>query len=506
MGRNKSKLTMPSLIMVIAFLAVSLFGITVSAAGTSPMGISYKDDTVFAADKGAEVSINVKDADIRDILSLFATKLGVNIVYLGNSYAISFSIEGVSATTAFEIFMKSTGISGPALSYVRDGDLLLVGSASALKANFNDMMVFTKFSLNYMSAYDLQSYLSQLGVYVTGVVVNNSSDTIFVQGMPYEVAKVSEIINLFDREEYYPDGIQEVNQELNLVKYKLKYISAAVLEEVLGELGIQANTIIMKASPDTLWASADTDQHRSISSIISRLDAPENISNNEFGVYRLKYINVDLVNDAMTDLGLWTTAEGSSGTVKVIPNTLLSENPYAILVNFKNINRDIVDFLIAELDTPSNLPENPAFFIYTFENLSAESALGRIEAFGGKKTFNPDEVEFKEFSFSGLGSQLMVLSTKSEEAAVRAFLSEIDKPGKPMIVVVDSNSGTIMARTALLDRIPLISYISGISEDRFHVSGDISKSTDPMYVMWVEDTPENIERVKAAIANIDSGE
>ncbi len=506
MERSKKRnLTMKTLAIVLSMVLVVAFAGTAVAAGTTPVGISYKDDTVFKADKGADVSIDVMDADIRDILSLFATKLDVNIVYLGNSYTTSFSISGVDVTTAFEIFMKSTGISGPALSYVRDGDLLLVGSSSALTANFNDMMVFTKFNLNYMSTQDLQSYLSQLGVYVTGVTVNNSTDTIFVQGMPYEVAKVSEIINLLDREEYYPDGNEELNQEFNLVKYELKYISATVLEGVLNELSVQSDTIIMNASPEILWVSADSDQHQSISSIINRLDTPDNISNNEFGVYRLKYIDIDLVNDAMTDLGLWTTAEGTSGTVTVIPNTVLSEDPYSILVNFKYIDKDIVDFLIAELDTPSNLPENPSFFIYTFENVSAALALDRTDSFGEKKTFNSDEVVFKEFAFSGIGSQIMVLCTKSQEGAVRAFLNEIDKTGTPMIVVVDTNSGT-MARTALLDRIPLISYISGIPEDRFYVSGDISKSTTPIYVMWVEDTPENIERVKAAIANIDSGE
>ncbi len=208
----------------------------------------------------------------------------------------------------------------------------------------------------------------------------------------------------------------------------------------------------------------------------------------------------------MSELGLWTTAEGESGMVTVIPNTVLSEDPYAILVNFKYIDKEMVDFLIAELDTPSNNPEDPAFFIYTFTNMSAETALGRIDAFGGKKAFDSDEVEFKEFSFSGLGKQLMVLCTKSEEADVRAFLAEIDTPGTTMIVVVDTNGGDIQARIRLIDRIPLISYISGVPENHFKVSGDISKSASPQYVMWVEDTPENIEKVKAAIANIDSGE
>ena len=100
----------------------------------------------------------------------------------------------------------------------------------------------------------------------------------------------------------------------------------------------------------------------------------------------------------------------------------------------------------------------------------------------------------------------MVLCTKSEESAVKAFLNEIDTPGATMIAVVDSASGSMFARTRLEDRIPLISYISGVAQENMYVSGDVSKTDVPMYVMWVEDTPENIEKVKAAITNIDSGQ
>jgi len=487
-----------ALIMMMSVFTV----VSAETTGVTPTGISYEEAIVFKADKGEKVSIELENADIRDILSLFAKKLGVNIVYLGTNFTSSFSISDVDATTAFEIFMKSTGISGPALSYVRDGDLLLVGSTSVITANFNDMMVFTEFKLNYMSAQELQSYLSQLGVYVNGIIVNNSTDTLVVQGLPYEVAQVSEVINLLDREEYYPDG----NQEINLVPYFLSHISAATLESVLQELGIAADTIIMNASPQTLWVSADRDQQEAISQVKARLDTKDNISDNEFGVYRLKYIDIELVNEAMTDLGLWTTAEGAGGTVTVIPNTVLSEDPYAILVNFKYIDKEMVDFLITELDTPSNLPEDPSFFIHTFNNISAALAIDRINSFGDKKAFKSDEVEFKEFVFSGIGKQIMVLCTKSEESAVKAFLNEIDTPGATMIAVVDSASGDMFARSRLEDRIPLISYISGVAQENMYVSGDVSKTDLPMYVMWVEDTPENIEKVKAAITNIDSGQ
>lgn len=504
MGRIKKKnLTKKTLAVVLTMVLVVAFGGTAMAAtGAVPVGISYHDDTVFKADKGAVISIEVNDADIRDILSLFATKLGVNIVYLGNVYSTSFSISGVDATTAFEIFIKSSGIEGSGLSYVRDGDLILIGPASSLATSFSSMLVFTSFELEYMTAQELSGYLNQLGITVNSFVIDQMTNRLFVQGFPYEVAKVNEIVNMLDNSVYYPEG----GSSFNLVSYNLNYISASTLDKVIKELDIVADTIILDSSPSTLWVSADSGQHTVIAQLKAKLDTSANISDNKFGVYRLKYINIELVNKAMDELGLWTTAEGESGLVTVIPNTIISKEPYAILVNFRYIDKEMVDFLIAELDTPSNLPEDPAFFIYTFANLSAETALSRIESFGEMKAFDSTEVEFKEFSFSGLGKQIMVLCTKSEESDVRSFLNEIDRPGSKMIVVVDSNGGDLMARLRLLDRIPLISFISGVPEANMKVSGDISKTASPLYVMWVEDTPENIEKVKAAIANIDSGD
>jgi hypothetical protein len=364
------------------------------------------------------------------------------------------------------------------------------------------MMVFTSFELEYITAQELTGYLSTLGINVNSLILDESTNRLFVQGFPYEISKVNEVINMLDREEYFPEGS---TQEINIIPYRLKYISAGTLKGVMGTLGVQADTIIMNANPETLWVSAGTSEHDSIKKIIAKLDTVENISDNEFGVYRLKYIDIDLVNNAMSELGLWTTAEGESGKVTVIPNTVLSKDPYAILVNFKFVDKEMVDFLIAELDTPSNRPEDPAFFIYTFKNLTAGLALDRIGSFGPEKTYESEEVTFKEFSFPGLGRQIMVLCTKSEESAVKNFLGEIDKLGEPIKAVVDRATGSMQARLDLIKRIPLISYFSGVPEENMYVSDDISKSGSPSYVMWVEDTPENIDKVRAAIGNIDTG-
>lgn len=454
MGRNKKKRHAAGFLAVITAIAVTMACGGIAVAAATPTGINYKDQTVFDADKGDEVTIAFDNADIRDILSIFANKLDVNMIYLGSGFSTSFSISGVSATRAFEIFMKSTAAGGNALSFVRDGDLMLVGPAGTLSGNFPEMMVFTSFELEYITAQELTGYLSTLGINVNSLILDESTNRLFVQGFPYEISKASEVINMLDREEYFPGG---GTQEINIIPYRLKYISAGTLKGVMGTLGVQADTIIMNANPETLWVSAGTSEHDSIKKIIAKLDTVENISDNEFGVYRLKYIDIDLVNNAMSELGLWTTAEGESGKVTVIPNTVLSKDPYAILVNFKFVDKEMVDFLIAELDTPSNRPEDPAFFIYTFKNLTAGLALDRIGSFGPEKTYESEEVTFKEFSFPGLGRQIMVLCTKSEESAVRNFLGEIDKLGEPIKAVVDRATGSMQARLDLIKRIPLIS-------------------------------------------------
>ncbi|MBN2852259.1 MAG: LysM peptidoglycan-binding domain-containing protein [Clostridia bacterium] len=471
----------------------------------APLGISFADNTVFTADRGAKIDFTVTDADIRDILSMFAIKLDVNIIYVGTPYKTSLEVTDVDATTAFEIFLKSSTAQG-GLSFIREGDLVIVGPAAELANRFSERLVMTEFKLQYMKPAQLVSYLNELGVNLTTLILNENSNILIAQGFPYEIAKANEIVNSLDKVEYY--GEDQINQEetatVNLVSYTLKYVTPETLKTVLTTLGLNIKTFTMKASSNKIWVSGTTVDLLNIKEVIGKVDIAENVTDKEFGVYRLKYVDIDAINNAMKDLGLWDIIEADAGTTTIIPSTVLSENPYVILINFTFVNKDMVDFLISEIDTPANMKQVPDVFIYTFGKITAQTAMERIDAFKGKTTINLDKVVFFSLGYMGYTKQLVVLSTGSEKELVMGFLADIDFKSETVKIVVDSNTGN-SGNILLRNRIPTIAYLSGVDEDNFYISGDITKIGSPYYILWVEDTAENCRKVQEVITMIDAG-
>lgn len=470
----------------------------------APLGISFADSTVFTSDDGDKIDFIVENADIRDILSMFAIKLDMNIIYIGEPYKTSIQLTEVEATTAFEIFLKSSSEQG-GLSFIREGDLVIVGPINTLEDRFSERLVMTEFNLQYMSPEELVTYLDKLGVNLTTLILNESSNVLIAQGFPYEIAKANEIVNSLDRAEYYDvNEAGNVEATVNLVAYTLKYISTTTVKEVLSNLGLNITTFTMSNSSNKVWVSGNAVDLANLEVVLAKIDIAENVTDKEFGIYRLKYVEIESINTAMADLGLWDIIEDGAGTTTIIPSTVISENPYVILINFTYVNKEMVDFLISEIDTPANMNQIPEISIYTFSNITAQTAMERIDTFKGNMTFNLDDIIFFDLGYMGYTRQLVVLTNNNEEVLVMSFLADLDFKSETIKIVVDSISGN-SGHTLLRNRIPTIAYLAGVDEDNFYLSGNLTKSGTPYYIMWMEDTAENCRKVQEVINMIDGG-
>ena len=470
-----------------------------------PLGITFSDNTVFKADKGKKIDFAVKDADIRDILSLFAVKLDVNIIYVGSPYVTSFEVSDVDVTTAFEIFLKSSSNSGDNLSFVREGDLLIVGPADVISNNFSERLVVTEFKLKYMKPDELVEYLQQLGVNLSTLVLNEDSDILVAQGLPYEIAKANQIVNSLDKAEYYVTEEGQIEPSIELTHYTLNYVTSDTIKSVLSSLGINIVTFTTSASSNDLWINGSAQDRANIEEIISKIDVASNVTDNKFGVYRLKYVQIDAINKAIEDLGLWNLVDNGTGTTHVIPSTVLSEEPYAILINFTYLDKEMIDFIVDEIDTPANKIQIPDIFVYTFSNISAKTALNRINSFGTKMTYNMDNVVFLDLGYIGYTKQLAVLTTSSEKEIVNNFLADIDFESEIVKIVVDQSTDS-MGNSLLRRRVATIAYLANVDENNFYITVNLAKdSSSYIYDMFFEDTAENCAKVQEVINMIDTG-
>ena len=63
------------------------------------------------------ITINVKDADVRDVLSAIAKNMGYSIIYKGSATTITIKLEDMAPTTAFDYILKNIGV-----TYLKDGE------------------------------------------------------------------------------------------------------------------------------------------------------------------------------------------------------------------------------------------------------------------------------------------------------------------------------------------------------------------------------------------------
>jgi hypothetical protein len=139
------------------------------------------------------ISLDVRDADLIDVLSMLAYKLDANIIYLEEPQRITIRTEQLSPLNTMQIVLQKVGF-----DYLTIGRNYIVGERGRLYDDFANRMLLTRYSLFYVSAEAMESYISQLGVPVQSLTVDANQKAIWMQGTPMTLGKAREIINRLD--------------------------------------------------------------------------------------------------------------------------------------------------------------------------------------------------------------------------------------------------------------------------------------------------------------------
>ncbi|MFH0839360.1 MAG: secretin and TonB N-terminal domain-containing protein [Candidatus Omnitrophota bacterium] len=137
------------------------------------------------------ITMNFKDADIRQVLEAIATKVGVSII-AGKDVtgAVTFKVTNIPWEKALDELLKAYGY-----AYVRDGDIVRVTTREALKAENVTTEVFL---LNFAKAESIsksvQDMLSERGK----INVDTRSNVLIVTDIPTNLVKIKEVISRID--------------------------------------------------------------------------------------------------------------------------------------------------------------------------------------------------------------------------------------------------------------------------------------------------------------------
>ena len=216
----------------------------------------------------SRLSLNLVDANVKDALSAIARNAGYTIIFVGDATTtLTVNLEQMSALKAIDYVTRLAG-----LSYLKDGNTLMVGTTAELNEKFVDKVVMTKFTLKYITVGVLQTQASALGLSNVQYVSTEADDgTVFVSASPKELAKIQELIKLIDVSSNINAGAALV--AANFKEINLEHITAEEFSSLLSSLGLDPG-IVVASRPYTLYTFVTGSALADIKTIKAVIDKP----------------------------------------------------------------------------------------------------------------------------------------------------------------------------------------------------------------------------------------
>lgn len=220
------------------------------------------------------VTIKAKDAVVKDLVSALAANAGYTVIYKGGNETLSINLENVTPLRAIDYITRMVG-----LSYLKDGNTILVSSPADLNSTFVDSLVLSKFTFKYITYSELIDQANALGLSDMKVVSQSKSGrNVWISAYPKEMAKLHELCEILDVEGNVMVGSSA--SVSNFTPIKMNYISADEFSGLLENLGLHKG-IVMTSHPKTLFVFATGQQLSEIMRIKAIVDTADTSTSNK---------------------------------------------------------------------------------------------------------------------------------------------------------------------------------------------------------------------------------
>ncbi len=453
--------------------------------------IEEDDTTVFGTSSTISISF-AKDADLVGVLNAILAHTNYTMIYKGTAVTVpAISLENVTPLTAIDYVLRMVD-----LTYIKDNNLLYVGTADILNSTFVDSKMLTSFKLQYISIEALTNQMGTLGVNPQIVKMDENIREFWVSGYPAELAKINQLINTLDNRENLTVGSANISTSLTAIE--LNYITASEFSSLLSTLGLHAG-ITMDAHPMTLYVYASGDAYNDIINIKRLVDYKDaNAPTGEGGTTGGTTGEVE-ITDGTTSLVKVDLQYINKATAENIVSTfgydveILGLDLYEKRLWVRGESDEVTQAVarIKENDTPDNNTDR-TFFTYELQNIVAselQSKIGFIDL---------ENVEFYFGSYPQLTKSVMVYCSSKDVQAVKDIIASLDNNMGdmyyPIATITDPNELTVLAAKEELV-VKLINNPS-ISVASFALSGDLDPSDEGVkYVLYVLESPENIDLI-----------
>ena len=462
----------------------------VTPAGAAAAGDSAIIDNVSPQ----RISINVHDADVRDVLSAVAVNMGYSIVYSGDVSTITMKLENVTPAAALDYLLKSMG-----LSYLQEGSTLVVGKRETLTSDFARSISITRFNLAHITSGELTSNIQKLNLPVTVLTMEANEKALWVQGLPADIAKVRELVRLLDVKENAPKaasvtsssqsgsttGTTAADTVKQLSSIKLKYLTAYEFNRFLKTLGVD-NGLCISDDDDTLWVYANAQERGTINDIRTKVDT---------GSESLDISNVDTFSRVtVTNI---SKANAVAAIQAVCPGVSVISVDNAAKSFFINGNREDITRakdLIYDLDRLNKGTISTTYFSYDFTTLTAAEAVRRLQniSFG-------DNVKWYATTHEEFSKTLFVYCNSDYKAQVEELLKSIDQSKSTAVNLPVFRGSSAVAAAEMQD------YVETMLGDMLAGSHFATQQVGGKTVLYLKGaSAETVQLVEQIIARLSS--
>lgn len=482
------------------------------------------------------LTVNLVDADVRDALTAVARNAGYTIIFDGQpTQKINVTLENVSPLKAVDYITRLAD-----LSYLKDGNTLMVGTATDLNSTFVDKVVMTKFTLDYITVEALQSQANTLGLENVQYVSTEQDDsTVYISAYPKELAKIKELIDILDVSSNIMAGATLVSS--NFTSLDFEYIDASEFSGLIANLGMDPG-IVLASRPYTLYTfvtGAALADIKAIKSIVDRPLTGMNASGSKDEVIEAPTTVAEAPTTANSgNNGNSDATSSPAPSPAPVPSTPTTEEETKILreIALEYIDRAAaVEILnsfpyevtiygpekmtkkiwlmgtesevnkaegkIKEFDTESyadSMKLENQFFIYDLQNCTAQEMLDRLT------NIELDGVTFKTNAYPNVSKALIVYCDYSKQDQIKSLLAALDTATTAEMEyrAVEKTTSETIGRSRIEALRVTHPEIPATAEFQFVTvtskSGDATTCTT-----YVKATPEMTDYIKALLAEMD---
>ena len=469
----------------------------------------------------SRLSLNLVDANVKDALSAIARNAGYTIIFVGDATTtLTVNLEQMSALKAIDYVTRLAG-----LSYLKDGNTLMVGTTAELNEKFVDKVVMTKFTLKYITVGVLQTQASALGLSNVQYVSTEADDsTVFVSASPKELAKIQELIKLIDVSSNINAGAALV--AANFKEINLNYITAEEFSGLLSSLGLDPG-IVVASRPYTLYTFVTGSALADINTIKAVIDKP--LTGANLGASKSdQVVEPSTTPSGGTDgpsTGTPGTSTGSEETkilreieLEYIDRTMavgiIDSFPYEVTVygpekmtkklwlmgTESEVNK--AESKIKEFDTESyadSMKLENTFFVYDLQNCTAQEMLDRLA------NIKLENVTFKTNAYPTISKALIVYCDFAKQEQVKSLLDAMDTASTEEVLnrAVEVTANEAVARNRIAGLMSVHPEIPTMDQFTF-ITADSKTGSGSACTTYVMATPEMADYIKGLLTELDS--